>query len=106
MQKIREMQSMATKIALLAKEAAEAHNAALAGGQTAAGVATQLLAAGAVDSEKPEAYEDKELEAEIECASSPKPWVSLKNEPRGRRRPCPPYTCKADSRAWSRIILM
>ena len=59
----------------------------------AAGLATQLMEGGAVDSEKPE-------------ASSHKPWVSLKNEPRGRRRPCPPYTCKADSRAWSRIILM
>ena len=68
--KILEVQSMAKKMALLAKEAEEAHNAALAGGQTAAGIATQLLAAGAEDSEKPEAYEDKESEAEVGCASS------------------------------------
>ena len=46
--KIREMHSMAANMALLAKEAEEAYKAALAGGQTAAGVATQLWAAGAV----------------------------------------------------------
>ena len=53
--KMQEMQSLAAKMVLLATEAEKAHNAAVAGGQTAAGVATQLLPAGAVDSEKPEA---------------------------------------------------
>ena len=43
-------QSMAKKMAVLAKEAEEACTAPFTGGQTAAGVATQLLAAGAVDS--------------------------------------------------------
>ena len=48
--KLLQLQSTAKKLANLAKEADEACTAALAGGQTAAGVATQLLAAGAVDS--------------------------------------------------------
>ena len=61
---------MATKMVKMAKEVAEAHKATLAGGQTAAGVATQLLAAGAFDSEKPEAYEDEELKAPVENAST------------------------------------
>ena len=75
---------MATKMALLAKEAEEAHNAALAGGQTAAGVATQLLAAGAEDLEKPEAYEEKESEEEGGRASSEPNTctVFVKNGPR------------------------
>ena len=67
----------------------------LAGGQTAAGVAAQLLAAEAEDLEKREAYEEKESEEEGGCASSEPNTctVFLKNGPRknklcGRRRPC------------------
>ena len=83
----------------------------MAGGQTAAGVATQLLAAGAVGSEKPEAYEDKELEeAEVECGSrggcarsEPKRCaVTLikglrKKQACGRKYPCYLHTPKAEA---------
>ena len=61
---------MATQFVKMGKELAEAHKATVAGGQTAAGVAKQLLAEGAVDSEKPEAYEDEELKAPVENAST------------------------------------
>ena len=93
--KIREMQSMAAKMVVLATEAEKAQNAAVAGGQIAAGVATQLLAAGAVDSEKPEAYEENESEAEVGCASSKCNTCAVvlqkgprKNELCGRQCPC------------------
>ena len=86
---------MAEKMVVLATEAEKEHNAAVAGGQTAAGVATQLLAAGAVDSEKPEAYGDKKSEAEVGCASSqPNACAAVlqkgprKNELCGRPCPC------------------
>ena len=82
------------KMIVLATEAGMAHNAAVAGGQTAAGVATQLLAAGAVDSEKPEAYEENESEAEVGRASSKRNTcaVVLQKGPRKNElcgRPCP-----------------
>ena len=92
--KMQEIQSLTGTMVLLATEAEKAQNAAVAGGQTAAGVATQLLAAGAVDSERPEAYEEKESEAEVGRASSKRNTcaVVLQKGPRKNElcgRPCP-----------------
>ena len=99
----RDMQSMLSKMVVLAKEAAESHNVAVACGQAAAGVATQLLAAGAMDSEKPEAYSDGESHAEVECASESNTCAVIlgrgprNNEPCGRRCPCSSQRRKADA---------
>ena len=96
-EKLRQIQSCLSKLCALAHEAGKSHNGAVAGGQAAAAVATQLLRAGAPDMEKALSYSDDELHTEAEAESRGEPETCMviltrgarKNELCGRRYPCP-----------------